>query len=1377
MSMADRSSQNSLKVINRAELDSHADTCCAGPNTEPFAYSDESVNVSPFSETYKPLKDIPIASVVTVYDDPTNGRAVFLVIHEALYFGDKISQTLLNPNQMRAHGVTVDDTPRQFDATSEHAIRVPAQNLTMPLRMHGCISYIPTRKPTQEEMVEFRLLDSNSWIELTSDVPWEPYSKSFKDQEDRLAVEARTASAVGRTERTRDGEAGMSRHISLARRVRDTPPLLNLCDESQLAERLIGMVNVASDDIGGQGLSGRKDEEVYPMDPEARSMMRLSTSGRGSVITKEILSRRWGIGLETAKATLKTTTQAGIRRLLHPAERRVRTRQNHLRFPTLNARFYSDTMFSAAKSTRGNECAQVFTNGLGYSLFYPLESKSHAHRALMKTIHGVGVMKDLTVDGAKEMNENSKQWGTIVKEFRINQRTTEPHSPWQNRAEAEIRELKKGIRRAMRRTRTPYRLWDFCGEWVSAVRRLTAHAIPGLEGRVPAEAIEGNTPDISEYAQFDWYQYVWYHDPESFPADNKKLGRWIGVAHDVGAALTSWILPASCKPIARSTVSPLTEEELRKATVQEEMKLLDTAIEAKIGNKRPASEVEKEFDKLHPEIPEDIFLGDQEDEESEENDASIREADDFTPESYDKYLTAEVMLPNGGELVRAKVTSRKRDVDGNPVGKSHSNPLLDSRLYDVEFPDGSTDSFTANTIAESMYSQIDDEGYTYQLMDEIIDHQKDATALSKGDTTPMTTKGWKLLVQWKDKTTSWIPLKDLKESNPVETAEYAVANQISDEPAFAWWVRKVLRRRDRIIKKVKSRYWKRTHKFGIEMPKSVAEALKVDRDTGTDFWRKAIDKEMKNVMPAFEFRDDNEVPIGYKHIDCHMIFDVKLDLTRKARYVAGGHQTDPPKDMVYASVVSRDSVRLAFLLAALNDLNILAADVQNAYLNAPTTEKVYTTAGEEFGADKKGRPVIIVRALYGLKSSGARWRDHMANTLRDGGYQSCKADPDVWMKPGTKKDGTTYWSYVLCYVDDILVIDEDPTATMKYLQSRYTLKEGSVKEPDTYLGATVKKWYIPGSDDPGKVRWAMSSEVYVKRAITDVETELALVDKILPTKVTTPMSAGYRPELDQSAELDPRRASYFQGVIGVLRWACELGRVDILVPVSMLSRYLANPREGHLQQVFHIFGYLKRHERSTMVFDDTEPSFNPARFRECDWSEFYPDAEDALPPNMPEPRGKEVSTTCFVDADHAGCRTTRRSHTGIVLFVNRAPIVWYSKRQNTVETSTFGSEFVAMRIAIDQVEGLRYKLRMMGVPLAGPTALFCDNESVVRNSSAPESVLKKKHNAIAYHRTREAAASKIVSIAKEDGDTNLADLLTKLLAGPRLRRMVSYFLW
>jgi Reverse transcriptase (RNA-dependent DNA polymerase) len=133
-----------------------------------------------------------------------------------------------------------------------------------------------------------------------------------------------------------------------------------------------------------------------------------------------------------------------------------------------------------------------------------------------------------------------------------------------------------------------------------------------------------------------------------------------------------------------------------------------------------------------------------------------------------------------------------------------------------------------------------------------------------------------------------------------------------------------------------------------------------------------------------------------------MVFDIKVDLTRKARIVAGGHMTDVPKESVYSSVVSRDSVRIALTIASLNQLDVLAADVQNAYLNAPTKEKTYTIAGPEFGPENEGRPVQIVRALYGLRSSGARWRDHISDTICGMGFKACLADADVWMKPAVK---------------------------------------------------------------------------------------------------------------------------------------------------------------------------------------------------------------------------------------------------------------------------------------------------------------------------------------------------------------------------------------
>ncbi len=123
---------------------------------------------------------------------------------------------------------------------------------------------------------------------------------------------------------------------------------------------------------------------------------------------------------------------------------------------------------------------------------------------------------------------------------------------------------------------------------------------------------------------------------------------------------------------------------------------------------------------------------------------------------------------------------------------------------------------------------------------------------------------------------------------------------------------------------------------------------------------------------------------------------------RRENYVAGGHMTNPPSTITYSSVVSRDSVRIVFLLAALNDANLLSTDIGNAYLNASPREKVYTTTGPKFGQEYQGRSVLIMRALYGLKSSGAAWRAHLANTLHQLGFSLCLADPDVWYHPATK---------------------------------------------------------------------------------------------------------------------------------------------------------------------------------------------------------------------------------------------------------------------------------------------------------------------------------------------------------------------------------------
>ena len=204
-----------------------------------------------------------------------------------------------------------------------------------------------------------------------------------------------------------------------------------------------------------------------------------------------------------------------------------------------------------------------------------------------------------------------------------------------------------------------------------------------------------------------------------------------------------------------------------------------------------------------------------------------------------------------------------------------------------------------------------------------------------------------------------------------------------------------------------------------------------------------------------------------------------------------------------------------------------------------------------------------------------------------------------------------------------------------------------------------------------------------------------------------------------------------------------------------------------------MFAYLKFHDRSRIVLDPSRPRIDESRFIKQDWTEFYRDAQEPVPPNAPEPRGQSVVISCFWDANHAGDKVTRRSHTGIIIVVNRVPIIWYSKQQNTVETSTFGSEFVAARIAVELIESLRYKLRMFGVPIEGATNVYCDNDSVVNNSTKPESTLKKKHNAIAYHRVREAVAAGTIRIAWEPTHSNIASMLTKCLVGPTLSDMCA----
>jgi hypothetical protein len=233
-----------------------------------------------------------------------------------------------------------------------------------------------------------------------------------------------------------------------------------------------------------------------------------------------------------------------------------------------------------------------------------------------------------------------------------------------------------------------------------------------------------------------------------------------------------------------------------------------------------------------------------------------------------------------------------------------------------------------------------------------------------------------------------------------------------------------------------------SHKYGVELPSNITEARALDDKNGNTLWTDAVNREMENLKVAvYILPEGSKPPPGYTPSSGHLVFDVRMTLERKARWVKDGHKTPTPEWSTFAGVVSRETVRIALTYAALNSLPVFAADIQNAYLQAPTSEKHYIICGPEFGLENVGKLAIIVRALYGGKSAGADYWRHVRSAMEEMDFHSCSADPDLWYRPATKSDGTQYYQYVLLYTDDILCIMEEPEHFLhEEFSKRFVLK-------------------------------------------------------------------------------------------------------------------------------------------------------------------------------------------------------------------------------------------------------------------------------------------------------------------------------------------------
>ena len=372
----------------------------------------------------------------------------------------------------------------------------------------------------------------------------------------------------------------------------------------------------------------------------------------------------------------------------------------------------------------------------------------------------------------------------------------------------------------------------------------------------------------------------------------------------------------------------------------------------------------------------------------------LDDRDNIDDDAYNGVIGAEIILWNGSadNVIHGTVLKQARDNLGQPKGTRTTISTNDNWLYIVRMSNGTEQELQHNIIAQNLFSQCDSEGRQYQILEDISDVHHNKSALDKGDPNAKITskngnvhlkkmtKGWEFLCTWKDQTQDWVPLKEMIASHPLETAEFVISRDIQDEPAFVWWVENTIKTWKRIIDKVKSRYWKQTHKFGIEVPKLIEEAFNLNAKNRNNYWQRTIDKEMitvcKNSFQQYEDahgyqpsaqevrNNPKRYLVGYKEITCHIIFNIKLDgkFTRKARFVADGSKTDWPKSMTYSSVVSRESVCIAFLTAGLNDVDILVCNISGAYLNAPAGEKVWFLAGRKCGGDRD-KVMVVVKAL------------------------------------------------------------------------------------------------------------------------------------------------------------------------------------------------------------------------------------------------------------------------------------------------------------------------------------------------------------------------------------------------------------------------------
>ena len=821
--------------------------------------------------------------------------------------------------------------------------------------------------------------------------------------------------------------------------------------------------------------------------------------------------------MDVVKRTLEATTQLAQNHVRLPMRMHFKSR-----FPALNVRrlretFATDTFFSSDKALGGYTCAQLYVGkSSNFTKVFGMKRPEQMPETLQDFIRQWGAPSGLFSDSA--ILETSKAIKDILRHYCIKDMQSEPKHQHQNYAERRIQEVKSTANIIMDRVGAPNHTWFLCLKYVVAL--LNHLASSSLNNKTPIEVAFGVTPDISNLLQFYFYQPVFFLDTNkpSFPASKELFGHWVGLADNVGDALTYLILTPNNQVLAQSTLCPAyhpTHQNLRLAEGED----LEAYRPPPTADACSVPVIQDSQLTNHPFIDPLNIIGYQ-------------------------FVKTHNGFPHKAKVIEA---------------------LEDGTKYLVALGDGDREEImTYNDILNLVEAQVseeeDDHAWSFEA---ILDHRQKKHGI------------FEILVLWTTGEETWEPLTWIGSQDPITIAKYAKEHGLLDQAGWKRYKRYVDKDKKFIrmvqqIHAVKSRSEPKI-KFGVEVPRNYNDAMRLDRLNNNNLWTKAIKTDMDLNKEYNTYRDQRKnvfPPSGYKKVPVHFVFDVKFDLRRKARLVAGGHLTQPTfNDSPYAGIASIKSIRTCIFLAELNEMDLWVADVGNAYLEAWTKEKLYITAGPEFGP-LEGHTLIVDKALYGLRSSGARWAERLADSLRKLGFFLSYADPAIWMK-----DMGDHYEYICVWVDDMLIASRNPKAIVDELSKEYTLK--GVGPPKYYLGADMQR-----INEPEKV-FTMGSGTYIDKCLTIYE---QLFGEMPSKKVFTPLDPKDHPEMDTSAFLDKTGMQLYWKLLGMLQWAVTLGRIDIMCATMTLGGFRAQPRQGHLDRLKRVFGFLRKHKKSAIKF-------------------------------------------------------------------------------------------------------------------------------------------------------------------------------------------------